>query len=210
MFRRVAYFIAFIVFSLVGPANAGTAPRCLSLLVSQSPKSGIEPSDSVIFIALGHDSRKTQLLEKFAAQLRVALQRRVVTYRYFVKALYLFESEKWWEGTREKTTALVEQAIRRAVQIYPDAKVILFNLDGYDPEDLFSKPGQEKSFYTNFEARLLLCDPILFRSTRWYRAGRELTDGEAELFWAPIRARCDCGYLRRLVLLDLQLEPRFF
>ena len=107
----------------------------------------------------------------------------------FEKAHYTSETGKWWDRLSfEKTTSTVELAVRQAVDLYSNHKVIAFNLDGYDPQELFGSRGEDVASYTNFEVHLLLSDRRLFLATRWYCNCREMNPGEAEAYWAPVIA----------------------
>ena len=185
---------------IVAAATAIAAGPCDSLLLSvdASVRSQVElpPSrtqapqgnlpDSAVLIALGHDS-KVVPLQDFANRIERQLHRKVVTYREFANAHYISQTGKWWDHLPfKRITATVEQAIRRAVDQYPNYKVIAFNLDTYDPREFFEPDGEEAVSYTNFEVRLLLCEQRLFLATRWYRNGRELSLDEAEAFWTPV------------------------
>lgn len=160
------------------------------LLASTTIAAPLGPSpDSAAVIALGHDSEAIPL-QKFADQVQERLHRPVVTYQQFESAHYTSETGRWWDRlSYERTTGIVEQAIRRAVDRYPGRRVIAFNLDGYSPNELFGPDGREVESYTNFEVRLLLRDRRLFLATRWYRAGKELRPQEVDNFWAPVIGR---------------------
>jgi hypothetical protein len=153
---------------------------------SQSPQT--ELPVFAILIALGHDSEAVPL-QNFADHVERQLRRQVVTYRQFANAHYISQTGKWWNNLPyDQVTGIVEQAIRRAVDRYPNSKIIAFNLDGYSPKELSGPDGKEVVSYTNFEVHLLLHERRLFLATRWYRNSRELSLDEAEAFWAPVIA----------------------
>ena len=181
-FKR--YTVAFIVFAAVLSAMA--VGPCVEY-VSSFLKTNVakELPESMTFIVLGHDT-KAYPLERFAEQVEEKLQRKVVSYRGFSEAGYLLQKGKWWEDASfEQTMGNVELALRRATALYPGHRTIIFNLDTFDPKELYLPVGQEASRYTNYEVKLLLHERPLFLATRWFLEGRELTLNEAEAYWAP-------------------------
>jgi hypothetical protein len=200
--RSLGYLVV-LAFSVT--ASVVTNPSCppLPSALHASEQSSSELPESAVLIALGHDS-KAMPLREFADRMQKLLQRQVVIYRQFESAGYASETGEWWERLSfERTTGVVEQAIRRAVDRYPGTKMIAFNLDSYDPTELFGPGGRAIQSYTNFEVRLLLGERRLFLATRWYSGGRELSLSEAEAFWRPVVKRmgishCILYHLRSL------------
>lgn len=172
---KVIFFI--ILQALVAAATVTADVWCDTRLSTASlPK-------SAVLIALGHDS-ETNSLQTFAEQVEKQIGRRVVTYQQFNNARYTLHIGKWWlELPPTQVTAIVEKAIRQAVGQYPYQKILAFNLNGYDPKELFDHNNEEVWSYTNFEVDLLLRNQKLFSATRWYKNLRELTLLEAEAFW---------------------------
>ncbi len=164
-----------IAITLALAVGASDSSSCPELLFSENQ----------IVIALGHDSASAPL-QHFADRLQKRLAREVITYREFSKYHYVDDGEGWWEKLPpEQVTARVERALQQAVAQAPNTKVLAFNLDQYDPKELFGPDGEQVWTYTNFEIDLILRNPILFSATRWYRGHRELSQEEAEKFWAP-------------------------
>jgi hypothetical protein len=160
--------------------------RVLSLGGNRSPQG--ELPAAAILIALGHDSKAVSL-QRFADHVKMQLGRRVVTYRQFEEVRYTSETGRWWNRLPfVQTTNVVKRAIRRAIDRCPNCRIIAFNLDGYDPNELFDSNGKEAVSYTNSEVRFLLSERRFFIATRWYRNQRELPLEEAEKFWAPVFA----------------------
>jgi len=174
-----------LVLLIVTAASSVAAESCLSIFSSQI--FSVQPlPESAILIALGLDS-PADPLEGFAQSVEKQLHRRVVIYREFEGAHYISQSGKWWDGPREQSTAIVEQAIHRAVALYPNKKILAFNLDGFDLKRLYRADGTEIFSFTNFEVHLLLHDHHLFLATRWYLKGKELNSEEIEKFFAPLK-----------------------
>lgn len=146
------------------------------------PRKAAPLPEKAAVIALGLDSAQRPL-QDFADRRARELKRKVITYRSFAEAQYVDRQGAWWEGSPQETTALVEQALRRAVARFPQSKIIAFNLDGFDPKRLWGPDGRIAFSYTNFEVQLLLRDQALFLATLWYLEGRELSPHEVMEFW---------------------------
>ena len=151
---------------LIVTRTAHAVPLCRDLLSSVFKA---DLPESAIVIALGHDA-KSAPLQNFADQLEKRIHRSVVTYRHFSDAHYISQTGKWWEELpTSRATATVEEALRKAVTQYPNCQIIAFNLDGYNPRELFDSKGKEIWSYTNFEE--IFCYETL--SFFWQHAGTE-------------------------------------
>lgn len=145
------------------------------------------PTENWPLIALGRDENKkiasASTLESFAEKMGKRLHRNIVTYKKFTETPYLDENEKWFKISPEYSVMTVEKTVRSAIEMHPGKKVIIFELDNYDPSFLKNQKGEDVFTYTNFEVRLICNDKDVFKATAWYLKGKILTNSEVKRYF---------------------------
>jgi hypothetical protein len=148
-----------------------SAKRSISARFTLKPK-GLPPEDTP-FVVLGREVDGS--LAAFKSDVEAKFKHPGATYYDFPHHDYADEHFDF-DIIRDVRFAF-EEALRRS----PENRVIMFDLTDFDiKRALGSGPPRA---YTAKEADMILRDPEYYRSTRWFRNGKELTDEEAKLLF---------------------------